>query len=94
MFNRFNSYTVIIFCHLGQQVSLGWAGTLTYLMATPKRLRVAEFTVWTEITSFNFLLLHKGAKEIKATHQQGLSFRFSYCISNCSPAKVIFDEYF
>lgn len=71
-----------------QQGSLRWPGTLTYLMATPKRLKVTEFTGWTGITTSNFFLLHKGSKE--TMHHQGLNFS----ISNCFPAKVISDEYF
>lgn len=62
--------------------------SLTYLMAGPKRLKVTEFTIWREITSFNFLLLHKGSKKLKTTHNQGLNF----IISNCFPAKVIFGK--
>lgn len=46
---------------------------LTYLIATLKRLKVAEFTIWTGITGFNFLL---SVKQTFNYEQPGLQFYY------------------
>lgn len=58
------------------------SGRLTSLTAALKRLKVAEFTIWTGITSFNSLLSIKKTVYYQQLGRQFYYFKLLPCQSN------------